>query len=95
MAYHDSGIGLEAAILFASEGANVVLADIKIDAAEKAASAIEREYGATVGIKAFAVKADVSREEEVKALVDVTVQKFGRLDVMVCPMSDPSTVIRI
>jgi len=38
------------------------------------------EYGQLV--QTFAVKADVSNEEEVKGLVDVALEKFGRLDVM-------------
>lgn len=69
--------------MFASEGANVILADVNVAAADKAASLIEKEFGGQLGIKAFAVKTDVSKEEEVKGLVDFAVEKFGRLDVMV------------
>lgn len=78
-----SGIGLESALLFASEGANVILADVNLPAAEKGASLIGKEYCQQLGVQAFALKADVSKEEEVKALVDFAVGKFGRLDVMV------------
>ena len=78
-----SGIGLESALLFASEGANVVLADVNVPAVEKAASLIEKEYGQQLGVQALAVETNVAREEDVKALVDLTVAKFGRLDVMV------------
>jgi len=77
-----SGIGLESALLFASEGAHVVLADVNVPAAEKAASLIEKEYGQQLGIQAHARKTDVSKEAEVKALVDFALEKFGRLDVM-------------
>jgi len=77
-----SGIGLESSLLFASEGANVILVDINIAAAEKVASIIEKEYGGQLGIKAIAIKADVSNEKEVKAAVDLAVEKYGRLDVI-------------
>ncbi|KAF8341642.1 uncharacterized protein EI90DRAFT_2989416 [Cantharellus anzutake] len=77
-----SGIGLESSLLFASEGANLVLADINIVAVEKVASIIEKEYGGQLGVKAIAIKTDVSAEAEVKATVDLAIEKFGRLDVM-------------
>lgn len=74
------GIGLESAILFASEGASVVLADINLPAAEKAAKIIEGKYP---NAKTIAVKTDVGKESDIKALVEDTVSKFGRLDIMV------------
>lgn len=75
-----SGIGLETSLLFASEGANVVLADVNLAAAEKGVSLIQKEYSQLS--QAFAFRADVSKEADVKALVDAAVEKFGRLDVM-------------
>lgn len=75
-----SGIGLETSILFASEGANVILADINFEAAEKAAALISKK---SPNVKAIAVKADVGKEEDIKAAVDKAVQEFGRLDVIV------------
>ncbi|KAF8665569.1 hypothetical protein AX16_000028 [Volvariella volvacea WC 439] len=74
-----SGIGLESSILFAQEGANVVLADINLEAAEKAAASIRKKYP---NVKVIAVKTDVGKEADVKATVDRAVQEFGRLDVM-------------
>jgi len=74
-----SGIGLESSILFASEGANVLLVDINIKAAESAASLIKSRYP---NVKALATKADVGKEEDVKSAVDLAVKEFGRLDVM-------------
>ncbi|KAI0773398.1 short-chain dehydrogenase [Irpex lacteus] len=74
-----SGIGLESSILFASEGASVVLVDVNIDAAEKARKLLVEKHP---NAKAVAVKADVSMEEEVKGAVEVAVKEFGRLDVM-------------
>ena len=75
------GIGLESSILFASEGANVLLVDINLLAAEHVAGMIAEEWPA---LKVLATKADIGREADVKAAVDLAVEKFGRLDVMVC-----------
>ncbi|KAJ3540576.1 hypothetical protein NMY22_g4237 [Coprinellus aureogranulatus] len=74
-----SGIGLESSILFAQEGANVLLVDVNIDAAEKAAKLVSDRFP---NVKAIAWKADVSKESEVEAAVKKAVQEFGRLDVM-------------
>ncbi|OCH95984.1 short-chain dehydrogenase [Obba rivulosa] len=74
-----SGIGLETSLLFAQEGANVLLVDINIAAAEKAASIILERFPE---VKAAAFKADVGKEQDVKAAVDKAVALFGRLDVM-------------
>ncbi|KAG6832877.1 hypothetical protein H0H92_004761, partial [Tricholoma furcatifolium] len=74
-----SGIGLESSILFAQEGANVLLVDNRVEAAEAGAELINKRYP---NIKAIAIKADVSKEQEVKNAVDTAVEKFGRLDVM-------------
>ncbi|EIN10394.1 short-chain dehydrogenase [Punctularia strigosozonata HHB-11173 SS5] len=74
-----SGIGLESSVLFASEGANVVLVDINVEAAQKGVQIIEQRYP---NVKAVATKADVSKEADVKAAVDLAVKEFGRLDVM-------------
>jgi len=74
-----SGIGLESSILFASEGAHVVLADINIEAANKAKETISSKYP---NARTLVVKADVGKESDVEALVDQTVKEFGRLDIM-------------
>ncbi|KAG8957209.1 hypothetical protein FRC03_010369 [Tulasnella sp. 419] len=74
-----SGIGLETSILFAQEGAHVILADINVTAAEAAASQIKER---SPDVKAIAVKCDVSKESDIKDTVDLAVKEFGRLDVM-------------
>jgi len=74
-----SGIGLESSLLFASEGANVLLVDIKIQAVESGASLIRSRYP---NVRALAIKADVANETDVKAAVDVAIKEFGRLDIM-------------
>jgi NAD(P)-dependent dehydrogenase (short-subunit alcohol dehydrogenase family) len=68
-----SGIGLATARLFAAEGASVVLADIK-DASEEAAA---------IRVHCAAVSVDVANGRSVQELFDHTLEKFGRLDVLV------------
>jgi NAD(P)-dependent dehydrogenase (short-subunit alcohol dehydrogenase family) len=68
------GIGAATARLMAAEGAKVVVADVDT---EGAASVVE-----AIGDAAVARQADVRDEAAVKALVDLAVNRFGRLDVM-------------
>lgn len=76
----NSGIGLESSLLFAKEGANVLLVDINLPAAERAASLINQRFP---NVKALAVKVDVAKEQDIKSAVEVAVKEFGRLDIMV------------
>ncbi|KAF6833111.1 short-chain dehydrogenase reductase family protein [Colletotrichum plurivorum] len=72
------GIGLETSILFAKEGASVMMADISAPALEKAkAKVIQLVPSARVDTKLC----DVSKEDQVKALVE-SVDAWGGLDVM-------------
>ncbi|MBS2029060.1 MAG: SDR family oxidoreductase [Deltaproteobacteria bacterium] len=71
-----SGIGLETALAFGDEGAQVVVSDVNPGAAERAASTIKKAGGRAVGRAC-----DVSDPEQVAALVEGTVKAFGRLDV--------------
>ncbi|KWU47371.1 short-chain dehydrogenase [Rhodotorula sp. JG-1b] len=75
-----SGIGLESALVFAGEGAHVVVADINVDAANRAVEIIKTQVQDAP--KAIAVKCDVSKENDIKNLVATAVETFGRLDVM-------------
>lgn len=70
-----SGIGRGAAIAFARQGANVVLADIAEAEGEAAAAEIRAAGG-----NAIFVRTDVADGMQVQALVARTVQEFGRLD---------------
>jgi len=72
------GIGLETCILFAKEGANILMADINPEALEKAA-AIVTHFNAEA--KILAAVCDVSSEKSVEALV-ATADQWGGLDVM-------------
>jgi NAD(P)-dependent dehydrogenase (short-subunit alcohol dehydrogenase family) len=68
------GMGLQAAKLFASEGARVVLTDVAEDAGRAAAQEI--------GESAAFVRADVSKSSDAEAMVRFAVQTFGGLHVL-------------
>lgn len=70
-----SGIGRASAMAFAQEGAKVVVADIVVEGGEKTVQMIKEAGG-----EAIFVKADVSQAAAVEALVDKTVETYGRLD---------------
>ena len=72
-----SGIGRASALLFAREGARVVAADLNRAGAETTA----REIG-DAGGSALAIEVDVSRADSVRAMMDATGERFGRLDVL-------------
>jgi NAD(P)-dependent dehydrogenase (short-subunit alcohol dehydrogenase family) len=74
-----SGIGLAVATAFGREGACVVLADLHGDKAESAAAQV-RSAGAP---DSWGVACDVSEEAQVDACVAGTLDRFGRLDVVV------------
>ena len=71
------GTGQVTAERFAVEGASVVVADVRGDAAEDVAAAIRAGGGS-----AEATTTDVSDEDSVKAMVAVALDRFGRLDVL-------------
>ncbi|KQU50664.1 short-chain dehydrogenase [Bosea sp. Leaf344] len=73
-----SGIGHEAAKLFAQEGAFVVVADRNGAAAAQVAAEIAGQGG-----KAEPLVVDVAREAEVKTMVETVVARHGRLDILV------------
>ena len=70
-----SGIGRDAAILFAKEGANVVVAGRRDVEGSETLDLVRKGGG-----DGLFVKTDVSKAAEVRALVDKTAEKFGRLD---------------
>jgi NAD(P)-dependent dehydrogenase (short-subunit alcohol dehydrogenase family) len=73
-----SGIGKATAIHFAKYGATVVVSDINLESAQKVVDEIATNKG-----KAFAIKANVAKFEDVENLINTTVEKFGSLDVIV------------
>ena len=70
-----SGIGRATALVFAREGAKVVVADIVVAGGEETVRLIKAAGG-----EAGFIKADVSKAAEVEALVKKTVETHGRLD---------------
>jgi NAD(P)-dependent dehydrogenase (short-subunit alcohol dehydrogenase family) len=81
-----TGIGRAAAQLFAAEGARVVVADRNGPAAEQTVASIGESGG-----NAIFVPVDVSKEVQVKAMVDTAVAEFGKVDVLV---NDAGVLIR-
>ena len=71
------GIGKGICLIFAKHGANVVVCDINYENAKKVADEIT-----STGKKSLALKIDVTSEKDAKTMVDETVKKFGRLDVL-------------
>ena len=71
------GIGREAALLFAEEGAKIAVADIDEKAAKETVAQIERARG-----EALAVIGDVAVETDVQRMVDDAARRFGGLHVL-------------
>ena len=74
-----SGIGRVIARTLAESGANVTIADIKLDLAQQTAAEIEKDFK----VGALAVKVDIAKEADVNAMVEQTVARFGGLDILV------------
>ncbi|WP_395815309.1 SDR family oxidoreductase [Archangium minus] len=70
-----NGIGREAALAFAREGASVVVADVSDPGNQETARMVE-----ALGGRALAVRCDITRAEDVQAALDKAVQAFGRVD---------------
>jgi NAD(P)-dependent dehydrogenase (short-subunit alcohol dehydrogenase family) len=72
-----SGMGHSSCLKFAQAGAQVAVADIRLDAAQSVADEIKAEGG-----DAIAVQVDVSNSEDVQKMIAAVVAKYGGLDVM-------------
>ncbi len=73
-----SGIGRATCLLFAGEGARLVVADKRRPAADGVAAACK-----AAGAEAIAIESDVSQARDVERLMAETIRAFGRLDVLV------------
>lgn len=73
-----NGIGRASALLFAREGANLVLADVNETGLRMVEEEI-KDMGGNVVIR----KTDVSSEEEIKALINLALDKFTNIDILV------------
>ena len=73
------GIGKAIAEEYAKNGAKVVISDILQELADETAKELQVKYN----IETLAIKADVSKFEEVETLVKSTIEKFGSIDIIV------------
>jgi len=72
-----SGIGRATALLFAREGAAIVLADVNADAARRVADEIVKTGG-----RAFFEPVDVTRAADCRRLVERAIRELGRIDIL-------------
>jgi 2-keto-3-deoxy-L-fuconate dehydrogenase len=73
-----SGIGEAIARLFAAQGAQIIVADVQMDAAEQVTASIVKQGGS-----ASALALDVADETQVSAAFDRVANQYGRLDIVV------------
>lgn len=73
-----SGIGRETAILFAKEGAKVVVGDWNEKTLEETVGMIQSAGGEAAG-----VKSNVAVQADAEALIDAAIRKYGRVDVLI------------
>jgi NAD(P)-dependent dehydrogenase (short-subunit alcohol dehydrogenase family) len=72
------GNGRAISILFAREGASLLLADRNLDSAKETQAMVEKEGG-----EAFAIETDITREEDCKMLANACVERYGSIDILV------------
>ena len=72
------GMGRGIALKFAQEGCDVVVNALHIEGARQVAEEVR-----ALGRKALAIKADISNNTEVKAMVEETIREFGKIDILV------------
>ena len=72
-----TGIGFQMATGLAEAGSNIVLCSRKVEVCEAACDQLEK-----LGVKTLAVACDVTKPEQVEAMKDATLKKFGRVDAL-------------
>ncbi|WP_121612402.1 SDR family NAD(P)-dependent oxidoreductase [Mesobacillus foraminis] len=72
-----SGIGKSTAILFAKEGASIIVNDLNEESGNETVSDIRKTNG-----EAFFIQGDVTEANSVKAMVGKAINKYGRIDVL-------------
>lgn len=73
------GIGQAIAMNLAKEGANLVIADIEIESADKTANLIKAKFNHEI----LAIRLDVADPSSVKAMVDETLRRFSSIDILI------------
>lgn len=74
------GIGKSVATAFAEAGADLAIVDIDMEEAKRTAAELE----SNIGVQAIAIKADVTKQADVDAMIDQVLDAYGRLDVAFC-----------
>ncbi|MED4936075.1 SDR family oxidoreductase [Heyndrickxia coagulans] len=74
------GIGKSVATAFAEAGADIAIVDVDLKEAEKTARELQENHP----VQAIAVQADVTKPEDVKAMITKILDAFGRIDVAFC-----------
>lgn len=75
---HGKGIGRSIALVLAEEGADIVIADYVLEAAESVAREVVE-----IGRRAVAVRADVANPQDAEAIVQKALDEFGKVDILV------------
>ena len=73
-----NGIGKASALRLAQAGANIVIADLKMDDAKTAAKEIE-----SFGVKALAVECNILKDDDLVAMVDQAMSTFGCINILI------------
>jgi 3-oxoacyl-[acyl-carrier protein] reductase len=73
-----NGMGRGIALMFAEQGCNLIIDDLRLDEAQKVADEIK-----SIGRKAIAVKADITNGAEIEMMTEAAVKEFGRIDILV------------
>ena len=73
-----SGIGKATALRLARDGADIVAADLNLDAAKATTEEVK-----AAGRKALPIRVDVSKVDDIQAMVDAAVKEFGHIDILV------------
>jgi NAD(P)-dependent dehydrogenase (short-subunit alcohol dehydrogenase family) len=82
------GLGRASALLFAQEGARVVIAEVDADRGARVAEEITEQGG-----EAIAVTVDVADQDGVRAMTDAAVEHFGKLDILFCNAGIPAPAV--
>lgn len=73
-----SGIGLEIGKSFAQNGSKVILTDLNEDGVKEVAEDLRQ-----LGFDAMGLKADVTREDDIKNMITTAEKEYGRLDILI------------
>ncbi|MCM3764337.1 SDR family oxidoreductase [Neobacillus niacini] len=72
------GLGQQIAEGFAESGAHVVVCSRKLEACQEVSEELKK-----LGVESLALKCDVAKPEDVRNVVEKTIEKFGRIDILV------------